>query len=776
MLWLHGPMHLVCIRPEGGNAVARAFGLDYAAGDRWAYDQNRAGFNVYFTVNQTPDGLDRKPRKADITAVRAFHVDVDDVSLLPALQAHGPSVIIASGGGYQGLWYTDDTVSHADAEDINRRLAHAIGADMACFNIDRLLRYPGPINWPNSAKKARGRTPVASSLLQPDTGARWTLAMMRAMLSPAPDAAVREARGRVELGDWQELRADQVVPPLCAPTMALFMKPCGPEEDRSRRTALAAVQAAKEGVPNEVLMGLLMHPQNEGAHAHIAAQPRALYAAERAVSLADRNRLPSPETVFGPTPAMMPPGAIAGMPDPAAIGPRPDGWAGNMVQERAWDTLTAQWAYDPFSHKVWPVGATRHADAISVEAFKMMFKPLGKVTMMGRSASQAITALWEESPQRITLDAVGYWPDRSWPLASPRELNLCRLPVHGGIGGEVGTWLAYLEHLLPKASERTWFEQWLAHKWIRPEVPGPGVVMVAHNVFGAGRGRLFAALTRLFGERNVQPLTFPEFVGHGSQGQYTDWADESLLVVIDEANDTGEPSWKAASGAYEAIKTRVDPASRKMRITRKGVTSGQATVHYSVLIATNNEAAIRVPAHDRRLAVLSNGEACPPSLAHAFDEWCRNSANLAAWARHLSAVDLTGFNAYQAPPMTDAKRDMAELGKSDFEMAVMSAVDQLPKPGAFFIDHVLARMPPEMRGRKAHCERVIRELYAVLKPMGQRYRVRLGGEQRQVYSRTRQSAAEYGARGDTTIRMALRANDVAGGTQSPLLDVPMPPD
>jgi hypothetical protein len=766
MNWLRGPLQLVCIRPEGGNADARSFGLDYDAAARWAYERNASGANVYFTVNETAPGLDRKPRKADIARPRAFHVDVDDRSLLPALRLYAPSVILDSGGGYQGIWYLAGDADAIDVEDINRRIAHAIGADLGCFNIDRLLRYPGPMNWPNAAKRARGRVPVASSLLQADNGSSWSLDAMRAMVPPAPDVAAREARGRVELGEWREMRADKVTPPLSAPTIALFMSPCEAGQDRSQRTALAAVQAAKEGVPNETIMGLLMCPDNAGAHAHIAAQARAVYAAERAVALADRARLPSPEAVFGAVPAVLPDGVMPGMPDPALVPPRPEGWAGNMLHERAWDKLVNDWAYDPSTHKVWPIGATRHADAISVEAFKMMFKPLGKVTMVGRSAAQAITALWEESPQRITLDRVGYWPDRSWPMASAKELNLCRLPVHEGIGGEIETWRAYLAHLLPDETERRWFEQWLGHKWAHPEVPGPGVVMVAHNVFGAGRGRLFAALTRLFGERNVQPLTFPEFVGHGSQGQYTDWADETLLVVIDEANDTGEPSWKAASGAYEAIKTRVDPASRKMRITRKGVVSGQATVHYSVLIATNNEAAIRVPAHDRRLGVLSNGDACPPGLSKAFDEWFRNDANLAAWARHLAAVDLAGYDPYAAPPMTDAKQDMAELGKSDFEMAVMEAIASMPR-SVFIVDQVLQRLPPEMRNRRAQCERVVRDLYSAIKPNGKRYRMRVGGVPRQVYARTRQAWTQYGMREYEGIRMSLLQNNAVGSV--PLL-------
>jgi hypothetical protein len=34
-------------------------------------------WNIYFTVNRTKEGVNKKPKKIDIQAMRALHVDVD---------------------------------------------------------------------------------------------------------------------------------------------------------------------------------------------------------------------------------------------------------------------------------------------------------------------------------------------------------------------------------------------------------------------------------------------------------------------------------------------------------------------------------------------------------------------------------------------------------------------------------------------------------------------------------------------------------------------------
>ena len=56
--------------------VARHF-TDVDAAVNWAKEQNDSGLNVYFHVNPTRAGIDKKAKKADIPAVTYLHVDID---------------------------------------------------------------------------------------------------------------------------------------------------------------------------------------------------------------------------------------------------------------------------------------------------------------------------------------------------------------------------------------------------------------------------------------------------------------------------------------------------------------------------------------------------------------------------------------------------------------------------------------------------------------------------------------------------------------------------
>lgn len=84
-----------------------------------------------------------------------------------------PSIVVDSGGGYQVLWkHADPTPINGDArlaaqvETYNRALARHLDGDIACANVDRLLRLPGTINFPNEKKRKLGRVPALSRLVE----------------------------------------------------------------------------------------------------------------------------------------------------------------------------------------------------------------------------------------------------------------------------------------------------------------------------------------------------------------------------------------------------------------------------------------------------------------------------------------------------------------------------------------------------------------------------------------------------------------------------------
>lgn len=168
-------VHLCSIVPDGGRCTGRWFGDDVLEATGWALAESVAGRNVYWTTNRVAANCNKKPDKSDIVGVRFAHIDIDPPKAGGALDklqtqtellslSFPPTLIIDSGGGLQAFWRLAGPASAAEVEAVNRSLAERLGGDH-CHNIDRLMRLPGTVNYPNANKRAAGRTPSLAKVI-----------------------------------------------------------------------------------------------------------------------------------------------------------------------------------------------------------------------------------------------------------------------------------------------------------------------------------------------------------------------------------------------------------------------------------------------------------------------------------------------------------------------------------------------------------------------------------------------------------------------------------
>jgi hypothetical protein len=177
---------LVAIHPDNQVINAKTFtneGVEEACA--WIADHQAAGRNIYFQPNEAPPDCARKPRKADMVAVICRFADIDpddehhqladERDRLGRLAKHlasdptiAPTAIIDSGNGMQPLWAVAreplDEWVEVRVEAETRAIESALGAG-GTHNIDRLLRLPGTANFPNAAKRNRGRGVSRARLL-----------------------------------------------------------------------------------------------------------------------------------------------------------------------------------------------------------------------------------------------------------------------------------------------------------------------------------------------------------------------------------------------------------------------------------------------------------------------------------------------------------------------------------------------------------------------------------------------------------------------------------
>lgn len=309
------------------------------------------------------------------------------------------------------------------------------------------------------------------------------------------------------------------------------------------------------------------------------------------------------------------------------------------------------------------------------------------VTEKGKNGGETISYLYEAmtmNGSRITAEKAEMRPDRPTPLFEDDDglvINTYEPLRHNAAGGDATLGHQFLDLLLPDERERHYFKQWLRHKWENPAEPGVGIIMVAQNTFGSGRGTLFEIITRMFGQRYVQAVDFKTLTGKTSQSQYNEWLVDSLIVTVNEASDAGGGSkWQNKAEAYEHVKGIIDPSSRRISVVRKTLRNIQATSFASVIVATNHNDMMVIPANDRRLAILRNGDGAPPEFWVRIRKWLDVQSNISALLADILLTDMEGFSAHAAPPMTLAKADMIETTESDLDRAATDILRNLAAP------------------------------------------------------------------------------------------------
>lgn len=316
---------------------------------------------------------------------------------------------------------------------------------------------------------------------------------------------------------------------------------------------------------------------------------------------------------------------------------------------------------------------------ITMDAFRNRLYPFFKEMPKNKTTVvERLDHTWKQMPERMIAEDAMMRPDMPAPFFTDERgldfVNTYKRPSFP----EGGTSLPghdMLRRLVPDQRERRWLKQWLAKKWLEPATRGHGVIMVAPDAYGTGRGTFLKMLSKIFGENLVASIDFNTFAGKTYQSQYNDWVADNLIVAIEEAQETspGETRWQLRTNAYEHLKNIVDPGKQSTWVSRKVNKNSPSRIFSSIIIFTNHVDAIAIPPNDRRLTVLANGPAQPPDYWANIHAWIDDAANIGAFVRDLERVDLSDYNPYGAPLDTSMRRRMIDISASDLDILVDEA-------------------------------------------------------------------------------------------------------
>lgn len=673
---LQDQAHLTAIHPEGRRPTeGHDFGSDVEAALGWALERNAQGLNVYFAVNRIRDGLNKRANKNDISAVRFVHVDIDPpkgalsftagqkAAAYDRLVAAVPSVVIWSGNGWQALWRVDDSLSIANAEEINRRLIAVLGGDEGTQDASRLLRVPGLINYPNQKKQSVGRIPALASIKAGDDGSVHSGADMMAALPAVPEKE-RNTRVDVALGEWAMVSADSLGLASDDILRSMIDKPKG--DNRSDDTFAFACEALRRGLTAEQIVGALLNPANT-ISAHCLDQNDPPRAAKRAIEAARAEK----EV-----------GLLARRYERERERRLAAGEHNQPHDEtRVWtlDEMIKECVFIEDGAQVADTSRPGHILSqsdfrASTAASKM------KVTVAGKGESERMIVkrtaeMWLEHPERRSVATVTFRPGAGAITVSPGGQTA--LNSWGGFQFTTPTddWQTRSE---PFEMHVRWlfgrdadaFLDWLAHIAQRAgELPSFGFLHIARN-HGMGRNWIASVLGRIFVGYTALAFDLSGTLRTGYNGVLAG----KVLAVVDEVD---EGSSQRKYQIQQEIKQLVTEETRT--INPKYGRQRQEWNCCRLLIFSNSPAALPLEEDDRRMYVVECVER-PQSPEYYQNLYTLKGDNefITSVAQFLTLRDISNFNAGQRPPLTDAKVALLNRCRSEAEQALHNLVKQWP--------------------------------------------------------------------------------------------------
>jgi len=608
--------------------------------------------NVYFSVNPCRYDVSKKPSREDVKELAWLHVDIDpragedlqseqkralSLATNPPAGIPKPTVTVFSGGGVQLFWKLAEPKEingvealYEDAKRYNQALELAFGADN-CHNVDRIMRLPGTINWPDERKRKKGRVPALAEVIEWDDSRVYPLGQF------TQAAAVQmEARGFTNpvqvsgniprINDVNDL---QGVSDLAKVVIVQGTDPDKPDRFPTRSEALffVACECVRADLDNDTIYAIITDPDFEISASVLdkgrGAEGYAKKQIERArLKAIDPHLMEMNDEYF-----------VVGKPKARVVSFLPS------EIDKGREILVSQSFEDLRNHlcnKRVKVGTDAQGNP--------RYCPLGK--------------WWLEHEKRRTFQSIMYRPDIAGDIIiikGQQHFNLWRgygvEPIHKENG-----WSLLREHVRTvlvngDAASFDYIVKWLAWTVQHPELV-PGVAVVLRGDKGVGKGCLGRAMRRLFGQHGIQ-ITSSEHL----TGRFNGHLRDVSFLFADEAI---APDDKQAEARLKGLIT--EP---QLFIEDKGEKAIPAPNHLHILVASNELRPVNATDDERRYAIFE-------AAATTYDKpyWDAlygqlDDGGYAAMLYDLLYMGLDDWHPRWNVPQTEALQEQKDLHNAD---------------------------------------------------------------------------------------------------------------
>lgn len=626
-----GPWVLTSIHPDSGKIKTVTFRAgDQAAMREWI-ELGQGKDNLYFTINPVMSSVNSKPKKTDIRGMSALHVDVDprageDLTkererALRLLQEYSPkpTVIIDSGGGYQGFWLLDkeepvngSEERAAELEAYNLQIEVVLQAD-ACHNIDRIMRLPGTINMPNEKKRKKGRHKALTSIVEVD----WTRTYSLKDFTPAPRVQTSSGSGpQVKIsGNLATVDLDDLPKKVTDRIKALIVNgedPDDPTRYSSRSEALFGVlcELVRAGVTDDQMAAIILDP-DYAISGHVLDQKRPQQYAARQIQRAHEEAIDPWLRRLNEDHAVI-----------EDIGGRCR-VISEVMDHALRRTRISRQSFDDFRNRYMHIQVVVGKDKDGHDV-KMQ---LGKWWLLNENRRQYRNIVF--SPGREVAEAFNLWQGFSCE-ARPGKCDLLLDHIRDNVcKGNA----EYSEYLL----------NWMARAVQSPDSPGQ-VAVVMRGRMGTGKSFVIKAFGSLWGRHFLQVSDPKHLVG-----SFNAHLRDCVVLFGDEAFYAGDKKHESI------LKTMV--TEEMIMIEGKGVDAEASPNYVHLLMASNSEWVVPAGGDERRFFVLDVGDAKIQDKSY-FREIQNelDSGGREAFLHFLMTRNLEGFDV-RIFPKTEALQD-----------------------------------------------------------------------------------------------------------------------
>jgi hypothetical protein len=591
------------------------------------------------------EGSGSKAKKTDVKALAWLHVDVDprpneplDKERERALRvirsfSPPPTVIVDSGGGYQGFWrlaeeqpINGDEARAQELEAYNIQIELLLHAD-PCHNVDRIMRLPGTINIPNEKKRKKGRIIAPTLVVEAD----WSRVYPLNAFTPAPRVqtkngstssgpTVKISGNLPKLGSLDEL-PDAVTPR----TKMLIVQgddPDDPTKYSSRSHVVWAVtcELVRAGCSDDQIASVLLD-KDFAVSGHIFAQPRPQEYAARQIKRAREE----------------------------AIHP----WLRKLNEKHA--------IIEDLGGKCRVISEVMDHSLHRARLSRQTFEDLRNRYMhipveIGKDANGEIIKVslgkfWLANPNRRQYQTIVFAPGKE----APDSYNLWR-----GFACEAkpGSCTRFLEHVEKNicggnSEHYEYLLNWMSRCVQYPDSPGE-VAVVLRGRMGTGKGKFAKAFHRLFGRHFLQVSNSQHLVGN-----FNSHLRDCVVLFADEAFFAGDKRHESV------LKTLI--TEETILIEAKGVDAEQSPNYVHIVMASNSDWVVPAGADERRFFVLDVSDAKAQDSVY-FGEIDRELENGGSEAllHFLMTRDLRDFEV-RTVPKTAALQDQKILSMSPTE-------------------------------------------------------------------------------------------------------------